>query len=274
MKLQVKCGYFDVIGHYKKYENRDMRLIYSLVILIILTSCCIDKNKKKYIEKPITTEISINEQLRTYFDKYRISPSITINNTEGNQTVILLSNHKIKWFKTENETKIKIDNDIFSVMDKVTLNNVHDSEDSVNFANNWDEIKLYKYDDREIIGIRMLNDPCTGIGCSVNYFLIYDLKTKTKNFFGTFRTNNELALYDFRKDGKIDYLSKSFSGDAQDTTPMKFIYELFSMKPNGQFKQENDTNGKAYQIIQTTFPEDTTRTDLFEQHWIEKITTP
>ena len=56
MKLQVKCGYFDVIGHYKKYENRDMRLIYSLVILIILTSCCIDKNKKtEYIEKPITS---------------------------------------------------------------------------------------------------------------------------------------------------------------------------------------------------------------------------
>lgn len=45
------------------------------------------------------------------------------------------------------------------------------------------------------------------------------------------------------------------------------------MNPNGQFKQENDTNGEAYQIIQTTFPEDTTGTDLFEQHWIEKITT-
>lgn len=161
-----------------------MKLIYSLVILTILTSCCIDKNKKtESIEKPVTTKISIYEQLRTYFDKYRITPSITINNIEGNQTEILLSKHKIKWFKTENETKIKIDNDIFSIMDKVTLNNVHDSEDSVNFANNWDEIKLYKYDDREIIGIRMLNDPCTGIGCSVNYFLVYDLKTKNQKLF-------------------------------------------------------------------------------------------
>ena len=251
-----------------------MKLIYSLAILTILTSCCIDKNKKtESIEKPKTTEISINEQLGTYFEYYRITPSITINNTERNQTVIQLSNHKIEWLNTGDETKIKIDNDLFSIMDKVTLNNVHDSEDSVNFANNWDEIKLYKYDDREIIGIRMQSDPCTGIGCSVSYYLIYDLKTKAKNFFGTFRTDNELALYDFRKDGKIDYLSKSFSGDAQDTTPMKFIYELFSMKPNGQFKQEKDTNGKTYQIIQTTFPEDTTRTDLFEQHWIEKITT-
>ena len=86
MKLQVKCGYFDVIGHYKKYENRDMRLIYSLVILIILTSCCIDKNKKtEYIEKPITTEISINEQLKTYFNKYRITPLITTNIVTGKQ---------------------------------------------------------------------------------------------------------------------------------------------------------------------------------------------
>ena len=251
-----------------------MKLIYCLVVLTIFTSCGIDKNKKSVsIDKPELAEISINEQLRTYFEEFRVKPSITINNTEGKQTEIQLSNHKIKWLKIENETKIKIDNDLFSIMDKVTLNTVHDSEDSVNFANNWDEIKLYKYDNREIIGIRMLNDPCTGIGCNVNYYLIYDLKTKTKNFFGTFRTDNELALYDFRKDGKIDYLSKSFSGDAQGSSPMKFIYELFSMKPNGQFKQEKDTNGKTYQIIQTTFPEDTTKTDLFEQHWIEKITT-
>jgi hypothetical protein len=251
-----------------------MKLIYCLVVLTILTSCGIDKNKKSVsIDKPEPTEISIHEQLRTYIDKHRITPSITVNNSEGNQTDIQLSNHKIKWINTENEIKIEIDNDIFSIMDKITLNNVQDSEDSVNFANNWDEIKLYKYDDREIVGIRMLNAPCTGIGCSVNYYLIYDLKTKTKNFFGTFRTDNELALYDFRKDGKVDYLSKSFIGDAQGSTQMKFIYELFSMQPNGQFKQQKDTNGKAYQIIQTTFPEDTTKTDLFEQDWIEKITT-
>lgn len=242
--------------------------------MTILTSCGIVKGKRNALALvPETTEISINEQLCAYFDQYRIKPTLIINNEEGNKTVIQVSNHRIVWLSTENETKIRIDSDMFSIKDKVTLNDVHDTKDSVSFANNWDEIKFYKYGDREIIGIRMLSDPCMGIGCSVNYYLIYDMKTKVTNFFGTLRTDNELAFYDFRKEGKIDYLSKSFNGDLQGSTPMKFIYELFSMQLNGQFMQEKDINGKAYYIMHTTFPEDTTKTEQFEEHWITKVIT-
>ena len=210
-------------------------------------------------------------KLDHYFGEHEIIPSIVVNNIERNQTEVQLLKHKIKWLNTDDETKIKIDNDLFSLRDKATLNIVWDSKDSVDFANNWDEMKLYKINDRELIGIRMSFQPCTGLGCSVDYFLIYDLLTKTQNCFGTFRTDNKLALYHFNNDDRLDYLSKTFSGDAQGSTPMEFIYELYSMENNGHFVQQKDKNGQTYQIKQTTFPNDTTKTETFEQRWIAEI---
>lgn len=186
------------------------------------------------------------DKVKNHFELRSIKPSIIINNTEGNQTDIQLGNHKIKWFNTDDETKIKIDNDIFTLKDKATLNIVHYGKDTVDFANNWDEIKLFKHNDREYIGIRMSFSPCTGLGCSVDYFLIYDVKTKSKNFFGTFRTDNELELFNFNNDCKIDYLAKTYNGDAHGSTPIEFIYELYSMDTNGQFKMQKDNGGLTY----------------------------
>jgi hypothetical protein len=257
-----------------------MNRLLTIIILTILVSC---DNKKPnsgtfhQTEKPVTkieileTETDINNKLKQHFELYRIKPSIEINNTEGNQTDIQLANHNIKWFDKEDETKIKIDNDLFTLKDKVTLNIVHYEKDSVDFANNWNEIKLFKQNDREYIGIRMSFAPCTGLGCSVDYFLIYDVKTKAKNFFGTFRTDNELELYNFNNDDKIDYVAKTFNGDAHGLTPIEFIYELYSMGTNGQFKEQTDNNGLTYQIKHTTFPNDTTKTDELTEHWITKI---
>lgn len=253
-----------------------------LLIILILTTLvsCGDKKSNNgtaqatdtLVEKTkIIENENIDDRLKNHFDLYRIKPSIEINNTEGNQTEIKLANHRIKWFDSEDETKIKIDNDLFTLKDKATLNIVWDNKDSVDFANNWDEIKLYKHNNKEYIGIRMTFAPCTGLGCSVEYFLIYDVATKSKNFFGTFRTINDLELFDFSNDDKIDYVSKTFSGDAHGSTPIQFIYELFSMDTNGQFKVQKDNGGLTYQITHTTFPNDTTKADKLIEHWITKI---
>ncbi len=257
-----------------------MNRLLIIIILTILVSC---DNKKpnsgtiQQTEKLVTKskileiETEINYKLKQHFEHYRIKPSIEINNTEGNQTDIQLANHKIKWFDKDDETKIKIDNDLFTLKDKVTLNIVHCGKDSVDFTNNWDEIKLFKHNDREFIGIRMSFSPCTGLGCSVDYFLICDVKTKTKNFFGTFRTDNELELFNFSNDDKIDFVAKTFNGDAHGSTPIEFIYELFSMDTNGEFKAQKDNSGLTYQIKHTTFPNDTTKTDELWERWIAKI---
>jgi hypothetical protein len=250
-----------------------MKTFSLLVLLTFVISCENAKIKNAEIKnKPIKTEKSINERLKNYFELYELKPLIVINNTEGNQTEIIFSNHKINWLNKDEEIKVKIDNDLFSLKDKVTLNKVWENrKDSVDFVNNWEEIKLFKYDGKELIGIRMNFAPCTGLGCSVSHFLIYDLKTKSKNFFGTFRTDNALKLYNFNNDDKVDYLSKTLNGDAHESTPIEFVYELYSMEKNGKFKEQRDNGGKIYQIKYITFPNDTTKIDKFEQNWIMKI---
>ena len=214
---------------------------------------------------------ALTPALKQHFEAHKIKPSVQINNTEGNQTDIQLANHKIKWFDKDDETKIKIDNDLFTLKDKVTLNNVNYGKDSVDFSNNWDEIKLFKHNDREYIGIRMSFAPCVGLGCSVDFFLIYDVKTKTKNFFGTFRTDRELELFNYGNDDKIDFVAKTHNGSANGSTPIEYIYELYSMDTNGQFKVQKDSSGLTYQIKHTFFPNDTTKTDKLTEHWITKI---
>ena len=257
-----------------------MNKLWIIIILTISVSC---DNKKpnsatiQQTEKHLTKaeflviETAILDKLKQHFEDHKIKPSVQINNTEGNQTDIQLANHKIKWFDKDDETKIKIDNDLFTLKDKVTLNNVSYGKDSVDFSNNWDEIKLFKHKDREYIGIRMSFAPCVGLGCSVDFFLIYDVKTKTKNFFGTFRTDRELELFNYGNDDKIDFVAKTHNGSAHGSTPIERIYELYSMDTNGQFKVQKDAGGLTYQIKHTAFPNDTTKTDKLTEHWITKI---
>lgn len=219
----------------------------------------------------IMENANIFNRVKNNFELCSIKPLIEINNTDGNQTDIQIANHRIKWLDSEDETKMKIDNDIFTLKDKVTLNIVHYEKGTVDFVNNWDEIKLFKHNDREYIGVRMSFSPCTGLGCSVDYFLIYDVKTNAKNFFGTFRTDNELELFDFKNDEKIDFVAKTYNGDAHGSTPIELIYELYSMDSNGEFKVQKDNGGLTYQIIHTTFPNDTKKTDKLTEHWITQI---
>jgi hypothetical protein len=257
-----------------------MNKLWIIIILTISVSCDNKKTNSATIqqtEKQLTKaeflviETAILDKLKQHFEAHKIKPSVQINNTEGNQTDIQLANHKIKWFDKDDETKIKIDNDLFTLKDKVTLNNVSYGKVSVDFSNNWDEIKLFKHNNREYIGIRMSFAPCVGLGCSVDFFLIYDVKTKTKNFFGTFRTDRELELFNYGNDEKIDFVAKTHNGSANGSTPIEYIYELYSMDTNGQFKVQKDSSGLTYQIKHTFFPNDTTKADKLTEHWITKI---
>jgi hypothetical protein len=271
---KVICHFLAAINQYK------MNKLWIIIILTISVSCDNKKTNSATIqqtEKQLTKaeflviETAILDKLKQHFEAHKIKPSVQINNTEGNQTDIQLANHKIKWFDKDDETKIKIDNDLFTLKDKVTLNNVSYGKVSVDFSNNWDEIKLFKHNNREYIGIRMSFAPCVGLGCSVDFFLIYDVKTKTKNFFGTFRTDRELELFNYGNDEKIDFVAKTHNGSANGSTPIEYIYELYSMDTNGQFKVQKDSSGLTYQIKHTSFPNDTTKTDKLTEHWITKI---
>ncbi len=252
------------------------------LLLTVSSSCNYNQPNPKQDEKTATelqgkslNETPVYDRLKNHFDLYRITPSIIINNTQGNQTDIQLGNYKIKWINNEDETKIKIDNDLFTLKDKETLNVVNgivrNKKDAVDFANNWDEVRLYKYNEDEYIGIRMPSYPCVGLGCSVHYFLIYDTKTKTKNFFGTFRVDNELELFNFSNDDKIDYVSKTYNADIHNAETIEIVYQLYSIDTDGKFREQKDENGLTYQIKHTTFPTQPAKFEELIENWVVDI---
>ena len=131
---------------------------YLFIIAIVLIASCSQKKTevvKDVVTKPKIVSVPVEKILFEYFKAHEITPIITLENTEGSEKVVKISTHKITWIDSENETKVKINQDLFSLKGKLTLNEVDgESQDDVDFANNWDEIKLYKFIDREIIGIR------------------------------------------------------------------------------------------------------------------------
>ena len=258
---------------------------YLVIIITVLIASCSQKKAEivKNIEaKPFAKEveskseiapIAVEKTLAEYFKSHEIAPIISIENTDGTEKVVKISTHQITWIDTEDGTKIKIDHNIFSLKGKLTLNEVHEkSHDDVDFANNWEEIKLYNFNGKEIIGIRMNFDPCVGIGCGVDYYLFYDTETKAKNFFGTYHTGRELSIYDVDNDNRADYISKTYAGDVHGNTPTyDIIYRLYSLESNGKFVQRKDSSGVSYYLKRTEFHDNKTQNGTLEQKWFETV---
>lgn len=243
-----------------------------MVSALFVVNCSYNHTKEEVIKKDIKIEKTIKERLDNYFDDI-VTPAIIANNIEyhHNQREISFSNHKIKWIENDKwtESKIQIDDDLFSLKDEMTLNNIEGiTKDKVDFANNWRQIKYFKYNDQELIGIEMDNYPCTGHGCSVSYFLLYDLKHKTKNFFGTYEMIGELQLFNFNNgdDGQLDFISKTNANKGVTT-----IYELFSLGEDGIFRIQKDSKGHEYQLKYTVIEDSTGKKETLDENWFEKI---
>jgi len=266
--------------------------LFILIFLALLTSCFAQQTKAP-LKIPVSTDSipeppatkkkkplpqykeSVEEKLKNYFYGREIVPSIIVNNTERDQTEIQLENNKVEWIRGDKEIKIKINDDLFSLEDKKTVNGLQSENnfESVDFANNWEQIKFYKFGDRQLIGISMGNEPCTGIGCSVAFQLIYDLKTKSKTFFGTYRIEREINLYDFKNDGTINYLGKTYIGESDGVAKeISNVYKLYSMDEKGIFKSRLNNKQKPYFIKRTFEAENYREIDnKFETNWIEEI---
>jgi len=230
------------------------------------------KDEKKF--QPAQIKESVEKKLENYLYGREIVPSIIVNNTEGDQTKINLENTIVEWIRGEKETKIKINGDLFSLKDQKTINDFENGrKEDVDFANDWEQIKFYKFGERKIIGISMGNEPCTGIGCSVAFQLIYDLKTKHKTFFGTYRIEREVNLYDFKNDGTIDYLGKTYIGESDGVAKeVSNLYKLYPMDEKGIFHLQLDKNQNPYFIKRFFEAESYSEIDKkFEANWIEEI---
>src|SRR5687767_7739731 len=114
-----------------------------LVTLVFLMFCHYDKQNKPGSHINSNIDTSVGERFSRYLTNSQLKPVVTLENI-NDQNQIELSNHKITWFDTDEETKVKIDNDLFTLKRKRTINVVWGDSlgDMVDFANYWDEIKL------------------------------------------------------------------------------------------------------------------------------------
>jgi hypothetical protein len=223
---------------------------------------------------------SVKERLDYYFLGRELKPWFIVNNLDWDKenSDIAVGGHRIKWTSSyKEETKIDIDGDLFSLKGKFSLNKLDEEESDeareVDFADRWYQIKLYDVNGRQLIGIGMGNHSCTGTGCGVTFFLVYDLKTKSKSFFGSYRIDHEIELYDFGNDGTIDFLSGTYAG-ASDGVAKEIanIHELYTMDEKGGFKLQLDKTGKKF-FFKRTFKAETYKEleKKFIYNWVEEI---
>ncbi len=235
-----------------------------LTILTILVSCTSTTNKTENSTKMV----DYGKMIEEYLQKKIIEPTIVFNN-DGREEIDLLE-HKIKWRDLEKGIEIIVDSHIITTSDKVTSNAVWGSTaDSVNFANFLQQVKIYEYD--SLIGFVLTSSPCTGLGCSVNYQIIYDLKTRKQTYFGRLRTGSEFVLYHFNSDERLDYLSKTFYGrNAKGIDTTEFV--LYSQTKKGNFEEFKADKQERFWFkhIYTEFQTDL-KNEGFEEKWIEKI---
>jgi hypothetical protein len=235
-----------------------------LTVLTIFISC-ISATKKT---NNATEKVDYGQMIEEYLKTKAIEPTLVIENLDKNELDLL--KHKINWRELDKGIEITIDGQTITTSGKVTSNAVWDSGiDSVNFANYLQQVILYEPE--SLIGFVLTYTPCTGLGCGVNYQIIYDLKTGKQTYFGRFRTGFEFQLYNFNSDDRPDYLSKTFYGrNAQgiDTTE----YVLYSQTKNGDFEEFKTDKQERFWFkhIYTEFQTDLNN-EGFEEKWIEKI---
>lgn len=218
-----------------------------------------------------TTRIvrSNDERLSKYFALHEISPKIIINNIDSSQTNITLGDHSLKWEVIKNQKNLIIDKNIIQLKNEITINEVHNlQKDTLNAAKNWTQIKLYQYSGREIIALEMKYLHCDDPSCISNFYLFYDTKNKSTNYFGTFRSNLEMNLYNFG-DGKISFVSQSHLNYPACNAR---IFNPYTIDDEGIFRLQTKKDGKPYQIEQNYTDEGIKEFERLEQSaWIKKI---
>jgi len=242
---------------------------------------------------PAVLPKSIAERrLETHFERYELKPLQTIDSRDLPEQpgplgqLVNIGSHRVEWV-TEFDTKdvrslsLRINGDQIPIAGEMTKNQIdEDDRQDAGWANDIWRIRLYKLNDRELIGIEMIQRSCTGLSCSVGVQLLYDLKTKKQNYFGTFRTDSEIRLFRFAGKGQYYYVSKSCDCINADG---KYIvtYNLYRMNPDGDFVSRNAPKQKPYFIRHSFYPAEfepyTGRVippkepDKLEHNWIRPI---
>ena len=246
--------------------------MYILIAFFALVSCREPQNVSITKSSELKSEaVLAPDTIERQWESAERTPSIIINNIDFDENRFNLGDHLIEWIDNGDKRRIKINGNIIELEKEVTLNKVtHADVDSLNFSNNWQQARLYKYHDnglRDLILVTMISNPCTGLGCSVEYVMIYDAHTKTANFFGSFRGNKVAELYHFGNNG-LYYMSQTFDGPYHGESPVIITKNLYRMDSSGTFSIAKDAQGEPYYTKKKLYNEGSKLVEEFEMSWI------
>lgn len=202
------------------------------------------------------------------------------NHEKGAQTIQWIDDVSTK----SSRSSIRINGELISLGEQKTLNiPVEDWDFTLGMVNQWDQIKLYEFGDQTIIAVSMSQRACTGLGCSIGAQIWYDVNTKQKTYFGTYRSDPDVRLFYLPESQGYFLISTHFEGDPHHVTaPAVMRYEFYKLQTDGSFRVQTDAKGKNYFLKHTSFPdaefsgdkivEKKARTpDCLEQNWVEDV---
>lgn len=229
------------------------QILFLLILSFTLFSC--KKNSKEIKINKIDSTEKIQNDVSDFvsaLDNSEIKPTFS---TSLDSVSVLNPNLKISSSNKNKGFVIRINENKIDVKKLQTINVVWSSKDSVTYANQIIEVKYYK--SLNLVLLLLDFDMCTGLGCGVNYQLIYDLSSKQVYPFGRFRTGLDMNLYKFKDD--VYYLSKTFHGrnaELKDT----IFYNLYKIESQSipqkdekhfaRFTYENEDYEKETSFIQ------------------------
>lgn len=197
--------------------------IFHVFIFCILIFSCSDKKADIVIDN-CKTSISLENSVNNFESKLNLNKLKSTFTTSLDSLPYFNEKLKIKTLVSQNNFEIYVNNNKIDTRKIETINDVWCGKDSINYANKISQIKYYE--ELNLLLLQLDFYPCTGLGCGVNYQLIYDLKNNKTHAFGRFRTGSDMNLY--RIEYKNYYLSKTFHGrnaQLKDT----IYYELFEI---------------------------------------------
>jgi len=260
-----------ITGNNKMYYFKS--IIYLQLFFVLLVSSCSNTNKSENTYSIIKQKQDYSSIINKYLDSKKNQPTIVFNNNHdvNSKNSVVLNENVISWADKDKGLEIIINGTKINTANKTTLNYIYGKRvDNVNFANNVEQIKFYNH--HSLVCFLLSYYPCTGLACSVNYQLIYDLKTNKESYFGRYKTGYDLELYHFSNNSEPFYISKTFYGGnnpyAIDTTE----YVLYNLTKTGDFRIYKDELKERYNFIHI-YPDiyNDSVNEVFYENWIEKI---
>ena len=195
-------------------------------------------------------EEQVQDSVSRLMNRFKVDPTF-FGRIINDSVPINFNNHVIIPFIEDSLFLCSIDGEKIKYVNKTTANEVVEKTDSLNWSTfRINTVKDYHLRGSDILLITFNSSPCTGTGCGVDYYLVYDLNTKAQNYLGTYRNYEDTVIgpFDFNNDKSIQFLCPSFPNDLQCLDSCIYKFKVYNLDKNGLLSLARDKENREYFI--------------------------